>query len=79
MSHHVNDQIREWIVEEVSELSNRTVVNEVLNRPKSSWNISPSSDSWDEFFSFADMDKLRNDLVEKRYSEWPEAASREVV
>ena len=72
MSNIVNDQILEQIAEEVEQLSGMMVVNEVLDRPESNWGVSPSSDSWDEFFAFADMDKLRNDLVMKRF----EAMSR---
>ena len=67
MSNIVNDQILEQIAEEVAEMSGMAVVNEVMDRPEGS--PSPSSDSWDEFFSFADMDKLRNDLVMKRFEE----------
>ena len=67
MSNIVNDQILEQIAEEVNELSSIVVVNEVFNRPPGS--PSPNSDSWDEFFAFADMDKLRNDLVMKRFEE----------
>ena len=48
-------------------MSGLAVVNEVMDRPECS--PSPASDSWDEFFSFADMDKLRNDLVLKRFEE----------
>ena len=70
MSNFVNDQILEQIAQEVNELSDIVVVNEVLNRPEGS--ASPASDSWDEFFAFADMDKLRNDLVMKRFEEMSE-------
>ena len=67
MSNIINDQILEQIAEEVNELSDIVVVNEVLNRPSGS--PSPNSDSWDEFFAFADMDKFREDLVMKRFEE----------
>ena len=67
MSNIVNDQILEQIAEEVNELSDIVVVNEVLDRPEGS--ASPASDSWDEFFAFADMDKFREDLVMKRFEE----------
>jgi len=67
MSNFVNDQILEQIAEEVAEMSGMAVVNEVMDRPEGS--PSPASDSWDEFFAFADMDKLRNDLVMKRFEE----------
>ena len=67
MSNIVNDQILEQIAEEVAEMSGMAVVNEVMDRPEGS--PSPASDSWDEFFAFADMDKLRNDLVMKRFEE----------
>ena len=67
MSNIINDQILEQIAEEVAEMSGMAVVNEVMDRPAGS--PSPASDSWDEFFAFADMDKLRNDLVMKRFEE----------
>ena len=67
MSNIVNDQILEQIAEEVAEMSGMAVVNEVMDSPEGS--PSPASDSWDEFFAFADMDKLRNDLVMKRFEE----------
>jgi len=43
------------------------VVNEVMDRPAGS--PSPASDSWDEFFAFADMDALREKLIMKRFEE----------
>ena len=67
MSNIINDQILEQIAEEVNELSDIVVVNEVLDRPEGS--ASPASDSWDEFFAFADMDKFREDLIMKRFEE----------
>ena len=69
MSNIINDQILEQIAEEVNELSDIVVVNEVMNRPEEYWGVSPNSDSWDEFFAFADMDKFREDLVMKRFEE----------
>ena len=71
MSNHVNEQILEQIADEVNEMSGMAVVNELFDRAPGA--PSPSSDSWDEFFAFADMDKLRNDLVMKRFENWPEA------
>ena len=67
MSNIINDQILEQIAEEVAEMSGMAVVNEVMDRPKGS--PSPSSDSWDEFFAFADMDALREKLIMKRFEE----------
>ena len=67
MSNIVNDQILEQIAGEVNELSGMMVVNEVFNRPAGS--PSPNSDSWDEFFAFADMDALKEKLVMKRFEE----------
>ena len=67
MSNIVNDQILEQIAEEVAEMSGMAVVNEVMDRPEGS--PSPASDSWDEFFAFADMDALREKLVMKRFEE----------
>ena len=67
MSNIVNDQILEQIAEEVEQLSGMMVVNEVLDRPAGS--PSPSSDSWDEFFAFADMDALKEKLIMKRFEE----------
>ncbi len=69
MSNIVNDQILEQIAAEVEQLSGMMVVNEVLDRPESSWGVSPNSDSWDEFFAFADMDALREKLIMKRFEE----------
>ena len=65
MSNIVNDQILEQIAEEVAEMSGMAVVNEVMDRPEGS--PSPASDSWDEFFAFADMDALREKLIMKRF------------
>lgn len=70
MSNIVNDQILEQIAEEVAQMSGMAVVNEVNDRPAGS--PSPASDSWDEFFAFADMDALREKLIMKRF----EAMSR---
>ena len=67
MSNIVNDQILEQIAEEVAQMSGMAVVNEVNDRPAGS--PSPASDSWDEFFAFADMDALRERLVMKRFEE----------
>ena len=67
MSNIINDQILEQITEEVAEMSGMAVVNEVMDRPEGS--PSPSSDSWDEFFAFADMDALREKLIMKRFEE----------
>ena len=69
MSNIVNDQILEQIAEEVEQLSGMMVVNEVMNRPEEYWGVSPSSDSWDEFFAFADMDMLKEKLIMKRFEE----------
>lgn len=67
MSNIINDQILEQIAEEVAEMSGMAVVNEVNDRPPGS--PSPASDSWDEFFAFADMDALREKLIMKRFEE----------
>ena len=67
MSNIVNDQILEQIAEEVAQMSGMAVVNEVNDRPAGS--PSPASDSWDEFFAFADMNALRERLVMKRFEE----------
>ena len=69
MSNIINDQILEQIAEEVEQLPEVMVVNEVMDRPESMWGVSPSSDSWDEFFAFADMDALREKLIMKRFEE----------
>jgi len=67
MSNMINDQILEQIAEEVAEMSGMAVVNEVMDRPEGA--PSPASDSWDEFFAFADMDALREKLIMKRFEE----------
>ena len=67
MSNIINDQILEQIAEEVAEMSGMAGVNEVMDRPEGA--PSPASDSWDEFFAFADMDALREKLVMKRFEE----------
>tara|TARA_R100000734_G_C3304219_1_gene94725 strand:- start:914 stop:1132 length:219 start_codon:yes stop_codon:yes gene_type:complete len=69
MSNIINDQILEQIAEEVEQLPEVMVVNEVMDRPKSMWGVSPASDSWDEFFAFADMDALKEKLIMKRFEE----------
>ena len=67
MSNIINDQILEQIAEEVAQMSGMAVVNEVNDRPAGS--PSQASDSWDEFFAFADMNALRERLVMKRFEE----------
>jgi hypothetical protein len=67
MSNNTNTILLENIAEDVSKLSGMSVVNEVNDRPAGS--PSPASDSWDEFFAFADMDALREKLVMKRFEE----------
>jgi len=64
MSHHINEQILERIAEEVSELSPMSVVDEL--------GITPIADSFDEFLAFADMDMLRERLVNQRFEAMPE-------
>lgn len=61
MSNNTNTAILEAISEEVSELSSMAVVNEL--------GMVPLTDSFDEFLAFADMDKLRDKLVFKRFEE----------
>jgi hypothetical protein len=72
MSHEINTQILERIAEDVAEMSDIAVVNEALDRPESVHGISPCSDSWDEFFAFADMDRLRDKVVFKRFEAMPD-------
>ena len=64
MSHEINTQILERIAEDVAELSSMQVVNEL--------GITPIADSFDEFLAFADMDRLRDKLVFKRFEEMPD-------
>ena len=61
MSNNINTQVLEQIAEEVNELSSMAVVNEL--------GFVPLTDSFDEFLAFADMDKLRDKLVLKRFEE----------
>jgi len=61
MSNNTNTAILEAISEEVNELSSMAVVNEL--------GFVPLTDSFDEFLAFADMDKLRDKLVLKRFEE----------
>lgn len=61
MSNNTNTAILEAISEEVNELSSMAVVNEL--------GMVPLTDSFDEFLAFADMDKLRDKLVMKRFEE----------
>ena len=61
MSNNINTQVLEQIAEEVNELSSMSVVNEL--------GFVPLTDSFDEFLAFADMDKLRDKLVLKRFEE----------
>ena len=67
MSNIVNDQILEQIADEVNEMSGISIVNELFDRAPGS--ASPNSDSWDEFFAFADMDSIKERLVMKRFEE----------
>lgn len=64
MSHEINTQILERLAEDVSELSDMAVVREL--------GIVPMADSFDEFFAFADMDKLRDKLVFQRWEAMPD-------
>jgi len=61
MSNNTNTAILEAINEEVNELSSMSVVSEL--------GITPIADSFDEFLTFADMEKLRWKLVLKRFEE----------
>ena len=61
MSNNTNTAILEALNEEVNELSSMAVVNEL--------GMVPLTDSFDEFLAFADMDKLRDKLVFKRFEE----------
>lgn len=67
MSNNVNNQILEQIADEVNEMSGMSIVNELFDRAPGS--PSPNSDSWDEFFAFADMDSIKERLVMKRFEE----------
>ena len=64
MSNNYNTAILEQIAEEVNELSSMSVVKEL--------GFVPLTDTFDEFLAFADMDKLRDKLVFKRFEEMSE-------
>ena len=63
MSNQNNEKILENIAEEINAMSNISIVNEVLDRNEPYSNNPPASDSWDEFFSFADMDSFKDRLI----------------
>tara|TARA_R100000081_G_scaffold15879_1_gene6602 strand:+ start:28 stop:246 length:219 start_codon:yes stop_codon:yes gene_type:complete len=67
MSNETNTKILEALAAEVDEMSPMAIVNEALDRPESMHGTSPCSDSWDEFFAFADMDRLKDKVVFKRF------------
>ena len=67
MSNETNTKILEALADEVDEMSPMAIVNEALDRPESMHGTSPCSDSWDEFFAFADMDRLKDKVVFKRF------------
>ena len=69
MSNQNNEKILENIAEEINAMSNISIVNEVLDRNEPYSNNPPVSDSWDEFFSFADMDSFKDRLIVKRFEE----------
>lgn len=69
MSNQNNEKILENIAEEINAMSNISIVNEVLDRNEPYSNNPPASDSWDEFFSFADMDSFKDRLIVKRFEE----------
>ena len=71
MSNNVNQQIIERIYEEVNELSIYQVVNEFLGRSEEYASVSPSGDSWDEFFALNKWndDRWRIELSVKRFEE----------
>ena len=69
MSNQNNEKILENIAEEINAMSNISIVNEVLDRNEPYGNNPPASDSWDEFFSFADMDSFKDRLIVKRFEE----------
>ena len=72
MSNETNTKILEALAAEVDEMSPMAIVNEALDRPESMHGTSPVSDSWDEFFAFADMDRLRDKVVFKRFEAMPD-------
>ena len=63
MSNQNNEKILENIAEEINAMSSISIVNEVLDRNEPYSNNPPASDSWDEFFSFADMDSFKDRLI----------------
>ena len=69
MSNIINEQILEDLAEKIDNMSSIAIVNEVLDRSEPYSSNPPSSDSWDEFFSFADMNSFKNRLMKKRFEE----------
>ncbi len=69
MSNIINEQILEDLAQEIDNMSSIAIVNEVLDRSAPYSSNPPASDSWDEFFSFADMDNFKNRLMKKRFEE----------
>jgi len=69
MSNIINEQILEDLAEKIDNMSSIAIVNEVLDRSEPYSNNPPASDSWDEFFSFVNMNEFKNRLMKKRFEE----------
>lgn len=69
MSNIINEQILEDLAQEIDNMSSIAIVNEVLDRSEPYSSNPPAADSWDEFFSFADMNSFKNRLMKKRFEE----------
>lgn len=69
MSNHVNEQILERIVDDVSEMSTSAILQE-LNGGKMNPGI---CESWDMRVALSCRETAAMKLVNKRFEEWPEA------
>lgn len=69
MSNHVNEQILERIVDDVSEMSTSAILQE-LNGGKMDPGI---CESWDMRVALSCRETAAEKLVMKRFEEWPEA------
>ena len=67
MSHEVNTQIIERIVEEVEQMSTSAILRELDGGMKPG-----VCDSWDERVGLTDRDWAIEQLANKRFEEWPQ-------
>ena len=67
MSNHVNEAILERIAEEVEEMSTGSILHELLGG-----SLPGLCDYFDERVALTDRDKVAEQLILKRFEEWPD-------